>query len=233
MNWELLERLGLAFTILGFVVLGVFGFRQFGQNQEILRRLSIVELRLDSVIKNSLRVNPASSAGGRESFSETPQCDTTCVRQLVNDAIASISGITKPQKQEVVERVVEKVTTVSTSSPKTQYIPLGGGQTTNTEWTDIPGAEITFDVKDFGTITAIYFEAQLKSPAGLVYARLWDKAANTIVQGSEISQVAGDAKLVSSKVTIPTGGRTLIVQLKSETQQPVQVISSRLRVDTK
>jgi hypothetical protein len=153
---------------------------------------------------------------------------------MVSEAIATISGITKPQKQEVVERVVEKVTTVTAPSvPKTQYIPLGGGQTTNTEWTDIPGAEITFDVKDFGTIAAIYFEAQLKSPAGLVYARLWDKAANTIVQGSEISQVAGDAKLVSSKVTIPTGGRTVIVQLKSETQQPVQVISSRLRVDTK
>lgn len=217
--WELLERIGLVATIVGFTVLGVLGVKQFSQNKEVLRRLSVVENRLDSVIKNPLPAVPA--------------CDTACVRQLVSEAIATISGITKPQKQEVVERVVEKVTTVSTSSPKTQYIPLGGGQTTNTEWTDIPGAEITFDVKDFGTITAIYFEAQLKSPAGLVYARLWDKAANTIVQGSEISQMAGDAKLVSSKVTIPTGGRTLIVQLKSETQQPVQVISSRLRVDTK
>lgn len=217
--WELLERIGLVATIVGFTVLGVLGVKQFSQNKEVLRRLSVVENRLDSVIKNPLPAVPA--------------CDTACVRQLVSEAIATISGITKPQKQEVVERVVEKVTTVSTSSPKTQYIPLGGGQTTNTEWTDIPGAEITFDVKDFGTITAIYFEAQLKSPAGLVYARLWDKAANTIVQGSEISQVAGDAKLVSSKVTIPTGGRTLIVQLKSETQQPVQVVSSRLRIDTK
>lgn len=217
--WELLERIGLVATIVGFTVLGVLGVKQFSQNQEVLRRLSVVENRLDSVIKNPLPAAPA--------------CDTACVRQLVSEAIATISGITKPQKQEVVERVVEKVTTVSTSSPKTQYIPLGGGQTTNTEWTDIPGAEITFDVKDFGTITSIYFEAQLKSPAGLVYARLWDKAANTIVQGSEISQVAGDAKLVSSKVTIPTGGRTLIVQLKSETQQPVQVVSSRLRIDTK
>lgn len=220
MNWELLERIGLIFTILGFIVLGYFGFNQLGQNKEVLWRLSTVESRLDSVIKN-----PPHTA--------VPSCDTACVRQLVNDAIATISGITKPQKQEVVERVVEKVTTVSTSSPKTQYIPLGGGQTTNTEWTDIPGAEITFDVKDFGTITVIYFEAQLKSPAGLVNARLWDKAAGTIVQGSEISNVAGDAKLVSSKVTISTGGRTLVVQLRSETQQPVQVISSRLRVDTK
>lgn len=220
MNWELLERIGLVATIVGFTVLGVLGIKQFSQNQEVLRRLSVVENRLDSVIKNPLPAAPA--------------CDTACVRQLVSEAIATISGITKPQKQEVVERVVEKVTTVTASSaPKTQYVPLGGGQTTNTEWTDIPGAEITFDIKDFGTITAIYFEAQLKSPAGLVNARLWDKAAGTIVQGSEISNVAGDAKLVSSKVTISTGGRTLVVQLRSETQQPVQVVSSRLRIDTK
>lgn len=207
MSWELLERIGLVFMISAFIALGVLGYKQYSQNQEVLRRLSAVEV--------------------------TSPCDAECVRQLVSDAIATVSGITTPQKQEVVERVVEKVTTVSRISQKTQYVPLGGGQTTNTDWTDIPGAEVTFNISDFGTVSAVYFEAQLKSPAGLVSARLWDKGANTLVQGSEISNIAGDAKLVSSAVTIPIGGRTLIVQLRSETQQPVQVVSSRLRVDTK
>lgn len=224
-KWELLERVGLIFTILGFAVLGYFGLTQFSQSKEMLQRLSAVEERLDSVIKN----NPLTAKNPQQIT-----CDANCVRQLVSEAVASISGITKPQKQEVVERVVEKVTTAGAqSSPKTQYIPLGGGQTTNTDWSDISGAEVTFNIKDFGTVTAVYFEAQLKSPAGLVYARLWDKTANTIVSDSEISNIAGDAKLVSSKVTVPTGGRTLIVQLRSETQQSVQVASSRLRIDTK
>jgi len=226
MNWELLERIGLVLMLLGFAVMGWLQWGTFNQNSEVLRRLTVVEQRLDSVIKSSLTVN-------RQSLMAAEECDRECVKNLVSEAVATISGISQPTKQQVIERVVEKVQTVSGSSPKTQYISLGGGDTTSLEWVTLPGAEVTFNINDFGKVSAVYFEAQLKSPAGLVYARLWDKTAETIVSGSEIFNVAGDAKLVSHSVTIPSGGRTLVLQLKSETQQPVKLISSRLRIDTK
>ncbi|GEM_PF-4841370 len=224
--WEMLERTGLVLMLLGFAVMGWLQWGTVSQNSEVLRRLTVVEQRLDSVIKNSLNSN-------REPITVTDKCDQECVKRLVSEAIATISGISQPAKQQVIERVVEKVQTVSGSFPKTQYISLGGGDTTSLEWVTLPGAEVTFNINDFGKVSAVYFEAQLKSPAGLVYARLWDQTAETIVSGSEISNVAGDAKLVSHSVTIPSGGRTLALQLKSETQQPVKLISSRLRIDTR
>ena len=93
---------------------------------------------------------------------------------------------------------------------------------------------MTLDLSDLGQVSQVYFEAQISSPnSGLVYARIWDKRTGNMIYGSEISNPAGDAKLVSAPVTIATGGRTISVQLRSENGQLVKLLSSRLRVDTK
>jgi hypothetical protein len=232
MNWETLERAGLVLMLLGFAIVGWLQWGSVSQNAEVLRRLTVVEQRLDSVIKSSLSVNPASPAGGREPLTATDKCDQECVKRLVSEAIATISGISQPAKQQVIERVVEKVQTVSGNSAKTQYVSLGGGETTLSEWVTLPGAEVTFNISDFGKVSAVYFEAQLQSGSGKVFSRLYVKDSGA-VSDSEISHVAGDAKLISKQVNIAGGGKTIGVQLKSEIQQPVKVLSSRLRIDTK
>lgn len=221
--WEILERVGLVIMILGFVALGYFGWKEGLTNAQLLQRLSTVELRLDSVIKVQNPPDPSS-------------CDRDCVRTLVSEAIATMSGMSGTVKKEVVERVVERVSTpvqTGTSGPKSYYVPIGAGETTSTSWVDLPGAEITFNLADFGNVKQVFFEAQLVSSAGLVKARMWDKAMGGMIAGSEISHVAGDAKLVSAPVVIPTGGRTIGVQLVSEVQQPVKLLSSRLRIDVR
>ena len=225
MNWEFLERIGLVLMLFGFAVVGWLQWGTVSQNSEVLRRLTIVEQRLDSVIKNSLNANS-------QSLIETESCNQECVKRLVSEAIATISGLSQPAKQQVIERVVEKVQTVSGNSPKTQYVSLGAGETTSTEWVTIPGAEVTFNINDFGKVAAVYFEAQLQSASGKVYARLYDKNTGPLLD-SEVSHSAGDAKLISAGVNISGGGRTIGVQLKSEIQQPVKILSSRLRIDTK
>ena len=98
---------------------GLVAVGTVSQNSEVLRRLTVVEQRLDSVIKSSLNVNS-------ESLNVTDKCDQECVKRLVSEAVATISGISKPAKQQVIERVVEKVQTVSGNSAKTQYVSLGG-----------------------------------------------------------------------------------------------------------
>lgn len=221
--WETLERIGLFITLVGFVILGYLSYQNINNNQQIIGRISSVEISL-----NSLRQSVSNST--IQQFSNS--CDDICIRKLVNEAVASISGITKPQKQQVIERVVEKVQTISGSSAKTQYVSLGGGETTSSEWVTLPGAEVTFNINDFGKISAVYFEAQLQSGSGKVFARLYVKDSGA-VPDSEISHVAGDAKLISKQVNISGGGKTIGVQLKSEIQQPVKVLSSRLRIDTK
>lgn len=227
MMWEQFERIGLLIMIAGFSLLGWFGWNIATQNSQVLGRLSSVETRLKDL---SGGVPPPPAAA-----TQPTACDRNCVRSLVSEAVATISGMTGSAKQQVIERVVEKVQPpiqqTAGGGSKTQYIPLGAGETTSTEWVIVPGAEITFNITDFGTVKKAYFEAQLQSSAGLVKARLWDKTAGTIVSGSEISHVAGDASLVSVPVVIPSGGRTIVVQLESEVQQPVRLLSSRLRID--
>ena len=221
--WEFLERIGLVLMIVGFTTVGWLQWGTISQNSEVLRRLAVVEQRLDSVIKSSLN---------SKSLMTKDECDRECVKNLVSEAIATISGLSQPAKQQVIERVVEKVQTVSGASAKTQYVSLGAGETTSTEWVTIPGAEVTFNINDFGKVTAIYFEAQLHSASGRVYARLNDKNIGPLLD-SEVYHSAGDAKLISARVNISGGGRTIGVQLKSEIQQPVKILSSRLRIDTK
>ena len=221
--WEFLERIGLVLMIVGFTTVGWLQWGTISQNSEVLRRLAVVEQRLDSVIKSSLN---------SKSLMTKDECDRECVKNLVSEAIATISGLSQPAKQQVIERVVEKVQTVSGASAKTQYVSLGAGETTSTEWATIPGAEVTFNINDFGKVTAIYFEAQLHSASGRVYARLNDKNIGPLLD-SEVYHSAGDAKLISARVNISGGGRTIGVQLKSEIQQPVKILSSRLRIDTK
>src|SRR3989338_521241 len=217
--WENFERLGLFITLVGFVILGYLSYQNINNNRQIIDRINSVEISL-----NSFRQSVSNST--IQQFNNS--CDAVCIRKLVDEAIASISGITKPQKDQVIERVVEKVQTVS-QGPKTQYITLGGGDTSQTAWTDIPGAEVTLDIADFGQIKQIFFEVSLFSPSGKVLSRLWNKRDGTIIFGSEVEHIAGDAQVKSALVAIPAGGRTIILQLKSEVGQPVKANTSRLR----
>ena len=227
MNWESFERIGLVLTLIAFAVLGWFSWRQQSISSQLLNRLAEFESRLNSASDSF------SSIDNQQSAINNLSCDADCIRKLVDEAIASVSGITTPQKEQVVERVVEKVTAVGNLA-KTQYVPLGSGETIKTEWTTMAGAEVTFDISDLGQVSQVYFEAQISSPnSGLVYARIWDKRTGNMIYGSEISNPAGDAKLVSAPVTIAIGGRTISVQLRSENGQLVKLLSSRLRVDTK
>lgn len=219
--WEKLERIGLFLTLFGFGILGYLSYQNLKDSQQISLRILSIENSIKGLSVNDLAMQQFNNA-----------CDSACVRKTIDDAIASISGISKSEKEKVVEKIVEKIV-APVNTVKTQYVPLGAGSTSNTEWVDAPGAQVTFDLADFGNISQIYFEAQLSSPSGLVYARLWDVAANNLVSGSEISAPAGNAQLISAKVNIPVGGRTIKVQLKSQIQQPVSVLASRLRIDSK
>src|SRR3989338_7241251 len=145
--WENFERIGLVVTIVGFAILGWFSWRQQSVATQLLYRLTVMENRLNAVSNFLPSINNQQLAISNQS------CDVICIRKLVNEAVASVSGITKPQKDQVVERVVEKVQTVSGNSPKTQYVSLGAGETTSTDWVTLPGAEVTFNINDFGKVT--------------------------------------------------------------------------------
>lgn len=224
--WEYFERIGLIFTFIGFAVLGILSWRQQGVSQKLLIASAATENRLQAVSASLVPITNQQSAISKVA------CDEECVRTLVNEAVATISGVSQSVKQEVIQRVVERVTVASATTASTQYIPIGSGDTTSTSWSELPGAEVTLDVNDFGQVKQAFFEAQIASPtSGRVFARLWDKRAGNIVIGSEVSHSSGDAKLISTPITLLSGGRTIAVQLRSENGQTVKAISSRLRID--
>ena len=78
MNWESFERIGLITTLIGFAVLGWFGWKLFTQNAEVLSSITTVEARLDSVIKTR---SPIIESG----------CDRECVRDLFSQTLPTLS----------------------------------------------------------------------------------------------------------------------------------------------
>lgn len=219
--WEKLERVGLIISSIVFIALGYFSYQNFVNNQKLSSSLNSIESQIAKLPVTDYQL-PITELS----------CDSICVRKIVDDAMASVSGISKNDKEQVAEKIVEKVIAPA-AQIKSQYVPLGAGSTSSTDWIDAPGAQVTLNLADFGNISQIYFEAQLSSPSsGKVFARLWDSLTGA-VSGSEISANSGDAQLVSAKVSISSGGRTIKVQLKSEVQQPVSVLNSRLRIDTR
>lgn len=224
--WELFERVGLIMMIVGFVALGYFSYQNFSSNKSFSQRLATIEQSLNNL---SAKL-PITS----DRLPVTESCDSSCIRKLVNDAVASMSEISQPDKQKVVDQVVENVKTVQTlvSVPHTQYVTLGSGETSSSEWTTMPGAQVTFNIADFGTVTAVYFEAQIQGSGGKVFVRMTDSLRGS-VYGTELSAPGGDPVLVSVKTSIPAGGRTIGVQLRSETGNPAKLLSARLRIDTK
>ncbi len=108
------------------------------------------------------------------------------IEGIVSQAIATLSAAPK----------ANAVTTIptSTSAPtanKIAFIPLGSsGSTQNTNWTDVPNAQIWLNFSgEYGQLAKAWWDAFLRvdNANGTTYARLFDVTHGIAVNGSEIS----------------------------------------------
>lgn len=117
------------------------------------------------------------------------------------------------------------------SSIKEIFIPLGSGQTDQTDWTDIPGALGYIDGAAYPGIKKAVLEATVTIPNGNETAsvRLFNKTDGHPVWYSETAWSGGSTQLVISQpFSLDTGSKLYQVQVKN--QLPSEAVISNARI---
>lgn len=132
--------------------------------------------------------NKIDNIPGQSATQNTPQEGLTKsdVEEIVSQAVSSLSATTKTSAGTTIP--------TSTSAPvanKIAFIPLGGsGSTQNTDWTDVPNAQVWLNFSgEYGGLARAWWDAFLRvdNANGTTFARLFDVTHGIAVNGSEIS----------------------------------------------
>ncbi len=162
---------------------------------------------------------------------EKTGCDADCqkiVADEVGRAIATLSATTR--------QVIINQATGSTTKPQVSYVPLDGSySTTNTDWTDAKGIEVSFDIaRDYSPGAKVAWEASLRvaNANGTAYARLFDITHGIAVDGSEVSVTnSADYQRVSSgNLNLWSGRNVYRVQIKSLNSFNVDYSGGKIRI---
>lgn len=150
------------------------------------------------------------------------------IRQLREELLKTLQTPTpKPKAQTVAQAQAQP-------QPKEIYINFGnGGSTTATSWTDVSGAEITFDAANYPGVKAFYFQANLKSdaPDRQTFARIFDATHSVGVQGSDMSYAGLTSKLTESgSLTFLSSRLTLRVQIHSLNVNLATIEGPKIRI---
>ncbi len=182
-----------------------------GGGSKLDSRIGLLERRLDTVVKRE------------ESSLELGD------EVLVNKAAAEAVKSLKPELDAM--NAEDEAVLGESDSIREYFIPLGSGNTSNTEWADVPSAQATINSDRYGEIVSIYFEASLSAINGTVEARILDKTSSEVIDESNISHNTSEYVWRSSKpFSVGPGGKTYIVQMKSSTGEVVEMSQARLKV---
>lgn len=130
-----------------------------------------------------------------------------------------------------------KEKTVIQTAQKEIFIPVGSGSTFKSNYTDLPGVEVTIDSSKYSGIESVVFEASLwvQDGNGKMYAQLYNKTDGRPVWNSEISTNSASGVLTTSpKITLEAGLRTYKVQAKTNlTEYAAHVDNARVKITLK
>lgn len=132
-------------------------------------------------------------------------------------------------------RETPSVLGTSVTSVKEHFVPIGTGNNTATDWTDVGGAKVTIDTGNYGSIKKAYFEAAVYCLTGnqTVWVRLYNVTDGHPVWYTELSaDGVGPTLVTSPTVTLGTGSKTYQVQMKSQLGYPAELKFARLHITT-
>lgn len=162
----------------------------------------------------------------------TSTCGTDC-QAFINQAIESQLKIATSASTPTGTKM-QIIYNQAPASPKITYIPLSGGSTQNTDWTDITGSTFTMSIGDYGTNASATWDANLRvdNASGATYARIFDKTHGIAVNGSEINVVSSSTStdVFSSALQFWSGNNTYVIQLKSLNGSTAFLDSGRIRI---
>src|SRR5260221_6740808 len=127
---------------------------------------------------------------------------------------------------------------VITPSPqaitKITYVPLSGGSTQNTDWTNINSSQFTLNISDYGTKAYVTWDANLRvnNANGTTFVRLFDTTHSIAVNGSEISisDTSLSTDVISGALSFWAGNNTYLVQIKSLNSSTAFMDSGRIKI---
>lgn len=118
-----------------------------------------------------------------------------------------------------------------TIGAKEIFIPVGQGQVTATDWTNIPGAVVYIDSTKYTNVKQVVFEASLQSPNNqIISVRLYNMTDNHPVWYSEMSTNGTSQFLTSQPIQLDNGNKLYQVQMKSQLQYAAIVDQARIHI---
>lgn len=137
-----------------------------------------------------------------------------------------------PSPTTVVSKSEEKV--VVQNQYKEIFIPVGSGQTKNTSFVDIDGAEVSIDTNKYGQIDYAVFEGSVwvEGGNGRAWAQIVNVSDNNPLIESQISNPTSTPTLkTSSKIPLASGSKTYRIQARTElSDYAAHIDNGRLKI---
>lgn len=123
-------------------------------------------------------------------------------------------------------------TIVQTAGPKELFVPLGAGNSTETDWTNVPGVIASVDSSKYPGLKQVTFEANITVPTAneTVWVQLYDMTDEHPVWNSQLSMTGATQYIVSPPITLDPGNKLYQVQMKTQLQYPATLDFARIHI---
>ena len=210
------KTIWVVITLILFLFVGNFVFTQY----------QIREL------KNNLSTSPTTNLYTNPLVNQSdcgPECQKYIATLFASAKPASLSPTTSPNPTPLPK---------SSSTPaalRITYIPLTGGSTTATDWTNISGSQFTLNITDYGSRAYAIWDANLRvdNSNGTTFARLFDTTHGIAINGSEIkiTNISSSTNVTSGSLSFWQGNNTYVVQIKSLNSSTAYLDSGRIKIN--
>ena len=159
-------------------------------------------------------------------------CDDEC-RKQIQEEVQRVIAQTKPTPS---PKPAATAVPASVSQNHTQFISLDNTfATMNTDWVDVPGTDVTFDIaRDYSRGAGVLWQASLKvaDSNGQAFARLFDTTHGIGVSGSEISTTNNYEyrTAYSGNLNLWSGNINYRVQIKSLNSFEVGYTGGKIKI---
>jgi hypothetical protein len=228
-----------------YLFAGVIILFLFGNILYLHQQIALIKDTLPTLTARELPADLSSSSLD-SSISASISCDKAC-QNLIDTKLARIkedlaksiaasaprsTGITSITPPGAL--TTPSTTVVNSSQAKEFFLYFGvSGSTQETDWIDVSGGQINFDISNYPGARAIYFIGNLKSdaPDRSAYARLLNVSSGSAITGSEISFTGlSSTPTTSVAMDVPSGSLKLQVQIKSLNGNLATIENPRVRV---
>jgi hypothetical protein len=150
-------------------------------------------------------------------------CDESCRKAITTRVLESL-----PTQQATPAESVQ-----TTGDQVREYIiPLGGGSTSSTTYTDMSGVEAYIDTANYPSIQKVVFEVYLTIPIanGFAYAKLFNVTDKHDVWFSEVSMETNQVIRKEATIQLVPGKKLYRVMMKSTMAAEAKLINARIRI---